>query len=162
MGIFNSTSRRDGVAAVELGIVAPMLITLCLGISDFSVVYHKQLQLSQALTAGGEYAFNKGQNESGSALTTDVASFVQTISGVTPSSVQATINGGLVAADFYCVSGSPPTYTGPYTAGAACTDGSTAGQFISITASYTYTPIFRANKAFLPSTFTQTILVRLQ
>jgi Flp pilus assembly protein TadG len=162
MGIFNSRSRRDGIAAVELGLAAPILISLCIGISDFSVVYHKQLQLSSALTAAGEYAFNKGQSESGTTLTSDVTSFLQNASWVTLSAVQVTINGGGVASDDYCASGSPAVFSGPYSPGFVCPDGSTAGQFISLSASYTYTPTFRANTAFLPHSFTQTLLVRLQ
>ncbi len=162
MRIFKGQRAGRGVASLELGLVAPTLITICIGISDFSVVYHKQLQLSSALAAGAEYAFNKGQSESGTTLSNDVASFVQAISAVTLSSVTSSVNGGNIATDYYCVSGSPPTFGGPYSSGASCADGSTAGQFISITGSYTYTPTFRANKAFLPGTFTQSVIVRLQ
>lgn len=159
---FKGYRARRGVAALELGLVSPILITMLVGVSDFSIVYHKQLQLSSALLAGSEYAQNKGQSETGTTLSNDVANFVQTISNVTLSSVTSSVNGGLIATDYYCVSGNPATYTGPYSNGALCTDGSTAGQFISISGSYTYTPIFRANRAFLPGTFTQSVIIRLQ
>jgi Flp pilus assembly protein TadG len=153
---------RAGVASVELGMVAPTLITLCVAITDFSVVYHKQLQLSSALTAAAEYAFARGQSETGTTLASDVGSFIQAVSAVSLSSVTTNFNGGLVATGYYCVSGSPAIYSGPYTSGAACADGSTAGQFISISASYSYTPMFAANKAFLPGSYTQSVVVRLQ
>jgi hypothetical protein len=130
---FRQTLGRRGVASVELGLVAPTLITMCVAISDFSIVYHKQLQI-----------------------------FLQAISAVNLSSASASFNGGLNAADYYCVSGSPATYSGPYNIGSTCTDGSTAGQFISISATYSYTPMFGANKAFLPGTYTQSVIVRLQ
>jgi Flp pilus assembly protein TadG len=159
---FRQTLGRRGVASVELGLVAPTLITMCVAISDFSIVYHKQLQISSALTAAGEYAYTKGQSETGTALASDVASFLQAISAVNLSSASASFNGGLNAADYYCVSGSPATYSGPYNIGSTCTDGSTAGQFISISATYSYTPMFGANKAFLPGTYTQSVIVRLQ
>jgi Flp pilus assembly protein TadG len=153
---------RRGVASLELGLVAPVLITICIAVTDFSIVYHKELQLSSVLTAGLEYAFNKGQSETGTTLSSDVAGFVQTISGVNLSSVTSSVNGGKIATDYYCLTGYPATYSGPYGSGTLCTDGSTAGQFISITASFTYTPIFSPDKAFLPGTFTQTTYTRLQ
>jgi len=162
MGIFRRQWGRSGVASLELGLVAPTLITICIGIADFGIVYHKQLQLSSALAAGALYAFNKGQSESGTTLSNDVASFVQSISAVSLSSVTSSVNGGNVATSYYCVSGNPATYSGPYSAGASCADGSTAGQFISISATYSYSPIFRANKAFLPGSFTQSVITRLQ
>jgi len=162
MRSFRKRRERHGVASLELGLAAPVLVTMCIAIADFSFVYHKELQLSSVLTAGAEYAFNKGQSESGTTLSTDVTNFVQAITGVTLSSVTSSVNGGNVAADYYCVTGYPATYSGPYSSGATCTDGSTAGQFISITGSFTYTPIFSPNKKFLPGTFTQSVIVRLQ
>jgi hypothetical protein len=153
-----------GIAALELGLLAPVLILLIVAMSDFSMVYHKQMQLSAALTAGAEYAFTTGQTESGTTLTTDVTNFVKTVSAVTLSSASASYNGGLIAADYYCVKGSPPTYSGPYVSGFLCVDGSgsTAGKYISISGSFTYTAIFAADQHFFPTAFTQTVLVRLQ
>jgi hypothetical protein len=157
-------SCNAGVAALELGLLAPVLIVLLIAMSDFSVVYHKQMQLSAALAAGAEYAFTAGQTETGAALTSDVTNFVNTVSAVTLSSVSASYNGGLIAADYYCVKGSPPAYSGPYVSGYPCADGSgsTAGKYISISGSFTYTAIFHADQHFFPTAFTQTVLVRLQ
>jgi hypothetical protein len=161
---FGRGAARAGVAAMELGLVAPVPILLLVAMSDFSMVYHKQLQLSAALAAGAVYAFTAGQTESGTALTGDVTNFVNTVSAVTLSSVSATYNGGLVASGYYCVKGSPPVYSGPYISGFPCLDGSggTAGKYISISGSFTYTAIFKVDSKFFPSAFTQTVLVRLQ
>lgn len=155
---------RSGVAAMELGLVAPVLILLLVAMSDFSVVYHKEMQLSAALAAGAEYAFTTGQTESGTTLTTDVSNFVNAVSAVTLSSVTSTYNGGLIAADYYCVKGSPAVYSGPYISGYPCTDGSgsTAGRYISISGSFAYTAIFKTDAKFLPTSFSQSVLVRLQ
>ncbi len=162
MSLLKALAKSSGVASVELGVAAPVLITLCVGVCDFSLVYHRQLQLSAVLGAGAEYAFTQGQSESGTTLTSDVTSFVQAISSISLSSVNASYNGGNAAGNYYCVSGSPAVFSGPYSSGASCTDGSTAGKFISISASYTYTPLFSADTAFLPTTFTQSVIVRLQ
>jgi len=157
-------SSHAGVAALELGLLAPVLILLLVAMSDFSLVYHKQMQLSAALAAGAAYSFTAGQTESGTVLTADVTNFVNTVSAVTLSSVSATYNGGMIAADYYCVKGSPPVYTGPYVSGYPCADGSgsTAGKYISISGSFTYTAIFTVDQRFFPAAFTQTVLVRLQ
>jgi Flp pilus assembly protein TadG len=155
-------SGRAGVASVELAMVAPLFLLFFTGIVDLSLAFHRELQLSSVLTAGAEYAFTAGQTDSGTTLTTEVVNFVKALSGTTLSTVTATYNNGLVAADYYCVSGSPAVYTGPYATGTACADGSTAGKFLSITGSFTYTAIFRADKAFFPSTYSQTVVVRLQ
>ncbi len=142
--------------------MAPVLLVFFTGITDLSMIFHKQLQLSSALTSGGEYGFTQGQSESGATLTADVINFVQTLSGSTLSSVTAAYNNGLVAADDYCVSGSPAVYTGPYAAGTVCADGSTAGKFLSITATFTYTAMFKADRAFFANSFSQSVVVRLQ
>ncbi len=153
---------RAGVASIELALVAPVFLLFFASIADLSMIFHKQLQLSAALTAGGEYGFTAGQSESGATLTADVVNFVKTLTGNTLSAVTASYNGGLVATSSYCVSGSPAVYTGPYSAGTICADGATAGKFLSITGSFTYTTMFKVDRAFLPTSFTQSITVRLQ
>jgi Flp pilus assembly protein TadG len=153
---------RAGVSSIELALVAPVFLVFFTGIADLSMIFHKQLQLSSALTAGGEYGFTAGQTESGSTLTADVINFVKTLTGSTLSSVTASYNNGLVAADYYCVSGSPAVYTGPYSSGTTCADGSTAGKFLSLTGTFTYTAMFKADKTFFANSFSQTVTVRLQ
>jgi Flp pilus assembly protein TadG len=153
---------RAAVASLELAMVAPVLLLFFAGIADLSMIFHRQLQLSSVLTAGGEYGFTQGQSESGTTLTTDVINFVQALSGSTLSSVTASYNNGLVAADYYCVSGSPATSPGPYAAGTACADGSTAGKFLSVTGGFTYKPIFSGDQVFAAKSFSQTVVVRLQ
>jgi Flp pilus assembly protein TadG len=153
---------RAGSASLELALVAPVFLLFFTGIADLSMIFHKQLQLSSALTAGGEYGFTAGQSETGTALTTDVVNFVKTIAGNTLSTVTASYNNGLVAADYYCISGSPAAFSGPYPAGTVCADGSTAGKFLSITGAFTYTAMFGADQAFASKTFSQTVVVRLQ
>ena len=42
---------RQGTAAVELALVAPMLLTLVAGIIDFARVYHDEIELSSAVVS---------------------------------------------------------------------------------------------------------------
>jgi len=155
---------RAGVAAVEFGLLAPFLFALCAGLADFGFAFHNQLQLSSTLAAAAQYAFTQGQSESGSTLTSDVAGFVNNVSPIKLSSATASYNHGLSASSCYCVDGSPPVYTGPVTCGAACTDGSgsTAGKYVSISGSFSYTPIFPLDQVFFGGAFTQTVTARLQ
>jgi Flp pilus assembly protein TadG len=138
-------------ASVELAMVTPVFVLFSAAIADFSLAYHQQLQLASALSAGAEYAFTTGQTQSGAALTSAVTNFVQTVSAVHLSSLTASYNGNLV-------------YSGPYAAGAACTDGSgaTAGKYVSIAASFSYTALFSFDQVFFPAPLSQSVIVRLQ
>jgi Flp pilus assembly protein TadG len=144
--------------------VAPLFVALLLGVSDLTMAFHRQLQLSSALAAGAQYAFVHGQTETGSTLTTDVTNFVNAISPFTLTTVTSNYNNGLSTTSCYCVSGTTPTYSDTMTCGATCTDGSgsTAGKFVSISGKFTYTPLFSLDSAFFANPFTQTVTVRLQ
>ncbi len=153
---------RSGMAALEMGLCAPVLVAFIAGVSDCSFVYHEKLQLAAVLTAGAEYAFNKGQSETGSTLVNDVTAFVTAASPITLSTVSATYYGGATSTSYYCVS-TTGVFTGGYTKGQACTDdsGAVAGQFISISGTFSYAAIFPADTTFMPTTFPQTVIVRL-
>jgi len=150
------------VAAVEMALIAPVLIALSAGISDCSLAFHEKLQLSSVLTASAEYAFNKGQSETGSTLTADVTSFINKISPITLSPLTVTYYGGTTSTSYYCVS-TTGVVTASYTKGASCTDGSgaVAGQFITISGSFAYKAVFPVDKGFMPTSFTQSVIVRL-
>lgn len=160
-GHFAKTPPNAGAAAVELALVLPFYVVLLLGIADFGLAYHNELQLSAALAAGAHYAFRQGQTESGSTLTDDVTTFVSAISPVRLTSVMASYNNGLTVTNCYCVSGTAPVYAAT-TCGATCADGSTSGRFIAITASFTYTAMAVANRVFFASPLSQSVTVRLQ
>jgi Flp pilus assembly protein TadG len=153
---------RSGVASVEMALVAPVLIAISAGISDCSLVYHDKLALSSALTSAEEYAFNKGQSETGSTLTADVTSFLNAESSIALSAVSVTYYGGATSTSYYCVSPAG-VFTGGYTQGAACSDGSgsIAGQYVTISGSFTYKAVFPTDKSFMPTSFSQTVIVPL-
>jgi len=156
---------RSGAGALELGLAAPLLTALCVGIVDFGFAYRKQLQLSGVIDAGAQYAFTEGQTETGTTLDNDVSGFISAISPLALSSVTVVFNNNDTNSnDYYCLSGNPATYSGPYSRGASCEDGSgsTAGEYVSVSASFTYTPLFPADKVFFSNPFTQTVYVRLQ
>jgi Flp pilus assembly protein TadG len=154
---------NSGVAALELALMLPMLIALFVGITDFSLAYHQQMQLAATLGAAAEYAFTQGQTETGTTLTGDVTGFVTKVSPYALNTVSVIYNNGdNSAANCYCQSGSPAVYTGPVTCNSACADGSTAGKFVTLTGGFTYAPIFVADQVFFSGPIAQTVTVRLQ
>lgn len=156
-------AENAGVAALELALILPFLAALAVGVADFSFAYHKQLQLTSTLAAAAEYAFTKGQSETGSTLTTDVTNFINAISPFTLTTAQTVYNNGdNSATNCYCVSGNPAAYTGPTTCGSTCADSSTAGKFVAMTGGFTYTPLFVADAVFFRNAISQTVTVRLQ
>lgn len=162
MACLGGTSGKSGVAALEFGLLLPVLAVLFVGIVDFSMVYHDELQLASTLAAGAQYAFAKGQTESGTALTTDVSGFVTGMSAIPLVSVGATYNNGGDAGSCYCVGGAPAAYSGPVTCGGACPDGSTAGKYVTLSAGFDYTPMFAADQVFFSNPMMQSVTVRLQ
>jgi Flp pilus assembly protein TadG len=153
-----------GTAALELALIAPLLAMMLAAVTDFSFAYHSQLQLAAALAAGAQYAFSQGQIESGPTLVNDVTAFVSSVSAVKLASVSSNYNNGLSATSCYCLQGSPATYTGPLVCGASCTDGSgsTAGKYLSITASFSYTAFFSVDQSFFNSSVGQAVTVRVK
>ena len=162
MACLGGGSRNGGVAALEFGLLLPVLAVLFVGIVDFSMVYHDELQLASALAAGAQYAFAKGQTESGAALTADVSGFVTGISAIPLVSVGASYNNGGDAGGCYCVTGAQAAYTGPVACGGACADGSTAGKYVTLSAGFDYTPMFAADQVFFTNPLMQSVTVRLQ
>jgi len=145
-----------------MAMVAPVLIAICAGVSDCSLVYHDKLALSAALLSAGQYAFNKGQSETGSTLTTDVTNFLNAESSIALSAVSVTYYGGATSTSYYCVS-TAGVFTGGYTQGASCTDGSgsVASQYVTISGSFAYKAVFPTDKSFMPTSFSQTVIVPL-
>ncbi len=152
---------------MEFGLLVPVLVVVFLGIADFSLAYHDQLQLSSALASGAQYGFAQGQTETGTTLTSDVTGFINKVSPIPLSSVTASYNNGLTGTTCYCVSGSPAAYTASASCGATCTDGSgnvlgTSGNYLSITGSFTYAPMFILQTVIFGTSYSQTVTVRLK
>jgi Flp pilus assembly protein TadG len=165
-----------GVAALEFALVMPVLVWLFIGVADFSMAYHDELQLSSALSSGAQYAFTTAQTttQTVSTLTSAVTTFVNDVialnlKNASNTTVSVVFNNNLTAssstlaaAGCYCVSGSPATYTAA-TCKSTCADGSTAGTWLSITGTTTYTPLFSADAIFFQANgLSQTVTVRLE
>jgi len=117
---------RRGIAAVEFALIAPFLITVVVGLVDLGVGLHHAMQVDAAAQAGLQYALVKGYDPA--AISAQIAATSQSFP------IEA--------------SPSPQRYCGcPGEAGIAaascgvfCGDGSTAGTYVSVSASATYVP----------------------
>jgi Flp pilus assembly protein TadG len=121
-------SERAGASAVELALVAPMLVGLVLPMVDLAFGAYNKMRVQDSAEAGAQYALQSGYN-SGS---------------VSSAAKNATVLGNAVtvtsASACYCVTaGVIPTTTS--VCGAACADGTTAGTYVTVNTQATYTPL---------------------
>jgi Flp pilus assembly protein TadG len=163
---------RRCVAAVEFALLAPTFVLVFAGIVDLGNALWTWCRLEEAVAAGTGFALvNGGVNASnvnatnGQNLASDIAGIVANSARVgsynTPAQVAVVVNNGPAttitngisansgtpanADSYYCPTGSPPTWSwgSSYgTAGTACTGGGTSGKFVTVTASYNFTPFF--------------------
>jgi Flp pilus assembly protein TadG len=129
---------RSGAAAVEFGLIMPMLAGILLPIADLGMGAYAKMRVQDAAAAGAQYALEHGYTES--AITTAVQEATSLGSNVTLSSTPAEA--------CYCVSSNvlvpPPgdeTAPSPPCTSGACSDGSTPGTFVTVNTSDTYTTL---------------------
>lgn len=122
---------RAGVAAIEFGLFAPVILLMLAGLVDFSMYIGTRIELEQALRAGGQYAIVNPGN--GTEITNHVL---------------AATTLPLVAADVVvdpifceCVDGTASLCPGDG-AYAPCADGIAPGIYVGINATTVYDPMF--------------------
>lgn len=167
---------NDGVAAVEFGLLAPMFVLIFAGTVSVGDVVLIETRLDGAVAAGMNYALvhaTQVGSANGQTLASAIATLVSTSNGGTAANVTVVVNNGPSAtitngtpttggtassADlFYCPTGSPSNWTwgtSVASAGSACAGGGTSGQFVTVTASYSYTQLFSAFNFGLGNTIT--------
>jgi Flp pilus assembly protein TadG len=149
-------------AAVEFAFIMPVFLIIMIGAVDLGMMLFEDYKLEQAVAGGAEYAaVNTASvnSTSGATLASSIATAVESANGsgwandvvvvnngpsVTVTNGSATSGGTASNADScYCPTGSPPNWTwgSSMTCGASCSGGGTAGKFVTITATASYTPL---------------------
>ncbi len=175
--------RSDGTAAVELALVAPLMMILLAGTIDFARVYDQEIELSSAVAAAAEYALINAANINSSNAT----SLAATLSGIVANSNGAawagatvTVNDGATSAvtngatsssgtaanadSCWCPTGSSAAWSWgtAATCGSACAGGTLAGKFVTITGTRSFTAIFGNYGLIGNTTLHQSTIVQAQ
>jgi Flp pilus assembly protein TadG len=148
-----SAWRRDraGVAALEFGLILPVLVLLAAGLADLGVYLRTRSALAGGVAAAGQYAFLLGPTVSASTL----SGIVSASSGLGGLTVQ--VSGPACA----CPSGTPPALAAA-TCGSLCADGRAAGTYITISARFPYTPALPGFSLPGSDSLSETTIVRLK
>ena len=116
-----------GVSAVEFALAAPLLATILTLLVDFGFGFYEKMQVEDAAQAGAQYALLNGWNST--AIQNAVTS-ATTLSGLTatpaPTQSCGCPNGTAIAAA---------------TCGSTCSNGLSAGTYVTVNAQATYTPL---------------------
>ena len=115
----------SGIAAVEFALIVPALLLMFVCIADLGMGIYADMQVNNAAQYGTEYAVRNGYNSSA------ITSAVQNASSLGSLSVSPSEYCG-------CPSGNSITTT---SCTASCSDGTTAGTFVQVSVSHTYTTL---------------------
>lgn len=144
---------REAVAAIEFAIAAPVLLLMLAGAIDFGFREWSRSCLANAVAQGAYQAFLTGPTVTAASIQT----MVQGDSSLTGVAVKR-----ISAPASYCPSGSPATLGTAVTAGSACADGTTAGIYVTITATYTPVTFLPFYSGLSGKAITEAATVRLQ
>jgi len=173
---------RRGVAAIELGIVVPVLALLVAGSIEVGNALYQQFQLNSAVTSASNYAIvNSSQVNAtnGGTLASNIATIVESSYSAGWANVTVVVNDGPAttvtsgsssssgtasnAGFCYCPTGtaSSTTWGASVTCGSSCGSGGTGGKFVTIVATKAYTPFF-SSYGFVTGNLTASALVQVQ
>ena len=149
------TRDRRGVSAVEFGLAAPVFLAALSPVIDLGLAFSQQIRINQAVEAGAQYAavnqYNSGtwatnvQNAVTNATTLTVSPTVGSETCGCPNSTNTAISNV----------GSPPCSQ-------TCTDGTTAGYYVTISAQATYTSVMPYSILGTSATLSSQAVVRIQ
>jgi Flp pilus assembly protein TadG len=122
---------REGLGAIELGFIAPVLLTLLLGVLDFGMAFWQQMQIANAADAGAQWGMSNAYNSS------SITTVAQSATNLTSVNVSSTNPCGCASSTGVAGGyGTPPSCT-------ACPDGTTAQPYIVVNTSVCYSTLFQ-------------------
>lgn len=142
-------AEHEGVAALELALLAPTLLLLLMGIFDFGEMTYTVMQVSAAAHAGAQYVYANGCSS-----TTGVSTAV---TNATPLTVTA--NPSPVCGVYYCATNGALVAS---TSGATCPSGEPSGAYATISAQAPFTPIAPWSGLIFPTTLSSSSTIRYQ
>jgi Flp pilus assembly protein TadG len=133
------------VAAIEFGLLAPVLMVLLFGLVDVGALTYQEMEVVAAAHAGAAYVIQNGYSAGGVSTAVTGATGMTITATPAPSTQSACANTGALVV----------------TANATCSDGSKPGTYVVITAQATFTPIITWTSFGLPSSLTAQTMVRI-
>jgi Flp pilus assembly protein TadG len=150
-GVLRVLSAREnaGVAAIEFAIYALVFSMVVAAVVDIGLLLFTKSELDAAVSAGAEYAANSASLVASdpSGLNTNISDIVNNANGTSWASATVNVNNSNDTSGCYCPTGTPNnnwSWGTAQTCGASCSGGGAAGQFVTITASRTVSPLFPA------------------
>jgi Flp pilus assembly protein TadG len=155
----------NGLAAIELAIIAPVVILCILCVTDLGRFALDKTWVTYAANAGAEYAAAHADDEQysppypmGSAFSAAISTRASSATGATNISVSP------APSSYYgCATSTGVTAS---TQGATCSSttstGGSPGIYVSVTATMPFTALFSAAGIAYPSTITSTAVVRVE
>ena len=149
-GFLQRLSRdRSGVAAVELGLIAPMLAALVIPMIDLGIGAYDKMRVQDAAEAAVQYALANTSNYDASAIQS-AATNATNVTGLTAT----------VGETYNCVTNG---VIGPAVGSTTtCSDGSTPGAYVSVSTQMTYSLLFAYPGLTNPMTLNGQAMVRIQ
>jgi Flp pilus assembly protein TadG len=141
--------RQKGAVAVELAVVAPVLLITMLGIAQYGWLLANSMMVASAASAAGQnFAFQRGTTTPYTSTATQMTSSSALLSSQSLS-LTTSVDGAQCTSDSTCAS--------------ALTNAS--GEPVSVTVTYTFTPLLPGSVfglAAMPSTLSTTEVERVQ
>lgn len=121
---------REGLGAIELGFIAPVLFTLLLGVLDFGMAFWQQMEIANAADAGAQWGMGNAYNE------TSIRTVAQSATNLSSVNVSSTNPCGCASSTGVAGGyGTPPSCM-------TCPDGSTAKPYIVVNTRICYSTLF--------------------
>jgi len=174
---------RSAAAAIEFAFIMPVFLIMFVGVVDLGMMLVEDYRLDQAVAAGAEFAAvnaSSVNSTNGATLASNIATAVESANGnawandtvVVNDGPSVTVSNGTPtsggtasnANNCYCPTGSPPNWNwgSSMTCGASCSGGGTAGKFVTITATASYTPLLGLYNFINSGTLRQSSVVETQ
>ena len=154
---------NEGVAAVEFAIFATAFLMILAATVDIGLLLFTQSELDAAVSAGAEYAANSAALVPDPTLNTNISDIVNNANGSGWATSTVNVNNS-DSTGCYCPTGTPGNWSwgSTVTCGSACPGGGVGGQYVTITATTTISPLF-PTFGFVPSgTISRSALVETQ
>jgi Flp pilus assembly protein TadG len=141
---------RSGVAAVELGLIAPVLAAILIPMIDLGVGAYDKMRVQNAAAAGAQWALANPTAYSATSIQTAAQSATSLLANVAVASTQTCncLSGNTLGAAVPCAN--------------TCPDGSSPGTFVGVTTTYSYSLLFTYPSLTNPMSLSGFTIVRTQ